>query len=233
MNYRFRRVKLSYQWNKQLSQTCCVRLIEHIQILNCRDPSHNYWAMTLGFVRYTAVFRKHERPQFVTTVISEKLATSNDCKHNIICVGVCQNKNIQSNWTYSMQTSSSWIFRSTQYMQRLCVFILDCLAWHLSADNLWHIWCQSAITFLIKKKKKVPSNHDFILQMARNARYHAAGPLICGIYHFHSPLDIWARTKVSQGGRVSEFIRPSVSTARSVAKCGTRAAPQAKPGQRH
>lgn len=153
MNYRFIRVKLCYQWNKQLSQTCCVRLIEHIQILNCRDPSHNHWAMTLGFIRYTAVFRKYERPQFVTTVISEKLATSNDCKHNIICVEVCQNKNIQSNWTYSMQTSSSWIFRSTQYMQRLCVFILDCLAWHLSADNLWHIWCQSAITFLIKKKR--------------------------------------------------------------------------------
>lgn len=143
--------------NKQLSQTCCVRLIEHIQILNCRDPSHNHWAMTLGFIRYTAVFRKYERPQFVTTVISEKLATSNDCKHNIICVEVCQNKNIQSNWTYSMQTSSSWIFRSTQYMQRLCVFILDCLAWHLSADNLWHIWCQSAITFLIKKKGSIKS----------------------------------------------------------------------------
>lgn len=28
--------------------------------------------------------------------------------------------------------------------------MLDCLAWHLPADNLWHIWCQSAITFLIK-----------------------------------------------------------------------------------
>lgn len=28
--------------------------------------------------------------------------------------------------------------------------MLDYLAWHLSVDNLWHIWCQSAITFLIK-----------------------------------------------------------------------------------
>lgn len=55
---------------------------------------------------------KYEIPQIGTSTVSEKLGMSNDSKHNIICLEVCQNKDIKSNWTYSMETSSSWIFEA-------------------------------------------------------------------------------------------------------------------------
>lgn len=74
--------------------------------------------------------------------------------YHVVCVSKCvsRSKNIQrrhSGRNRLAQTSSIWIW-SNQYIWSHCIFMLDCLAWHLSADNLWHIWCQSAITFLIK-----------------------------------------------------------------------------------
>jgi len=74
-----------------------------------------------------------------------------------------------------------------------------CLVWHLSADNLLHIWCQSAITFLIKGPKimNIFFRWQEMLVMKQS--------LICGVYLFHSCLDIWVRINVSQSEKVNLY----------------------------
>lgn len=117
---------------------------------------------------------------------------------------------------------SSWIWTHTEELYLsltsiLRIFILECLRWHLSADNLWHIWCQSAITFLINGPKIM------------NIFFRWQGRLIMGwrAWFVGSILFTadWIFGYESMCLRAGQFIHVWV--------WDTHIAPQRKPGKRH
>lgn len=127
-------------------------------------------------------------------------------------------------WNRLAQTSI-WIW-SDQYIWSHCIFMLDCLAWHLSTDNLWHIWCQSAITFLIKGPQimNIFFRWQEMLVMSWAWFVESIFFTVDWIFGYES-MCLTASKWI--------YILGSVSTASTVAKCGTYAVPQRKPGKRH
>lgn len=87
-----------------------------------------------------------------------------------------------------MDSHSGAVFENDQYTWSHCIFILDCLAWRHSADNLWPIWCQSTIASLIKK---VPKIMNIFFKWREMLIIGQRVGLICGMDLVHSWRDRW------------------------------------------
>lgn len=93
----------------------------------------------------------------------------------------CCSGNIHTSQEFDLHRQSSIWMWSKQCVWSPCIFMLGCLAWHLPADNLWHSWCQSAVTSLIKGPQilNIFFRWQETLVLSRG--------LICGVYLFNFP----------------------------------------------
>lgn len=100
--------------------------------------------------------------------------------------------------------------------------MLRCLAWRPSADNLWHIWCQSAITFPIKVLQIMNIFFRWLEVLAMN------WGVICRLYLFQFRQDVGAQIRAHL--RAWIYIAGRVSMTNAAGKRRTHVRPQRNQG---